>query len=91
MNLSLLRKVVHWPFFAMTILLTISGLGKQYKIIRKVTLGLLSGPFSLTVHLNIWTLSLALLVAHVFFRTITGFLSRRKLGNDHLRHFDQFW
>ncbi len=90
MNLSLLGKVIHWSFLAVTMLLIISGLGTQYKIVQTVTLGLFSGPISLTVHLNLWIPFLVLLVAHVLFRTITGFLSRRKKGNDYSKHFDQF-
>jgi len=79
MNQILVKKIVDWTLYAVTIVYVLTGLGiTQYRIIELLTLGLLSKSFSLKIHENLLVPFLILLSMHILFRPITQIYSALK-------------
>jgi hypothetical protein len=76
MKQSLVKKIIDWMLYAVTILYIITGLGiTQYRITERLTFGLLSKSFSLSIHENLLVPFLILLSMHLLFRPITQIYS----------------
>jgi len=70
------KKIVDWTLYAVTIVYILTGLGiTQYRIIERLTLGLLSKSLSFYIHENLLVPFLTLLSIHILFRPITQFYS----------------
>lgn len=71
MDREKLRKAVNYAFTLVTLLLLLSGLGiTEYRIIEKVTFGILDKATSFQVHNGLWPVFTVLLVAHLYLSTI---------------------
>lgn len=65
-TLALVKRVVHWLLFVVTIGYLLSGLGiTQYRIIESVTFGLLGKNLSFRIHDNLLAPFVTLLILHV--------------------------
>lgn len=72
MNQSLVKKTIDWTLYAVTIIYILTGFGiTQYRITERLTFGLLSKGFSVSIHENLLVLFLTLLSLHLLFRPIT--------------------
>jgi thiosulfate reductase cytochrome b subunit len=67
MDSEKLRKSVHYGFTLVTILMLLSGLGiTEYRIMEKISFGVLGKATSFQVHNGLWLLFTVLLVAHIY-------------------------
>jgi len=79
MSRSLVKKMIDWTLYAVTILYILTGLGiTQYQITERLTLGLLNKSFSLYIHENLLMPFLILLSIHLLFRPTTQIYSTLK-------------
>lgn len=77
MNKILIKKIVHWLLLILVINYLISGLGiTHYRIVEKLTLGVLSKSLSFKIHNDLLWPFLALLIAHVYLTV--GFRFKRQ-------------
>ena len=79
MNQSVVKKIIDWPLFAVTLVYLLTGLGiTQYRIIEPLTFGVLSKSLSFKMHENLLIQFLTLLTLHIFFRPITWIIVKIK-------------
>lgn len=79
MNQSLVKRIIDWPLFAVTLVYLLTGLGiMQYRIIEPLTFGLLSKSLSLRMHEDLLIPFSILLTLHIFFRPISWIIAKIK-------------
>jgi len=79
MKQRLVKKVIDWSLYALTIAYLLTGLGiTQYRAIERLTLGLLSKSLSFNIHEYMLIPFLIFLTAHILFRSFTRILLRLK-------------
>ena len=82
MKRHLVKKVINWSLFALTVVYCLTGLGiTQYRIVEALTLGILSKNLSFRLHENLLVPFLVLIGLHIFFRAISRFylMMKKKL------------
>lgn len=77
MNKILIKKTVHWLLLVLVIIYLISGLGiTHYRIVEKLTLGLLSKSLSFKIHNDLLWPFFIVLIAHIYLTA--GFRFKRQ-------------
>jgi len=79
MNQNLVKKIIDWSLFVVTVVYLLTGLGiTQYRIIELLTFGLLYKNLSFQIHENLLMLFLTLLSLHILFGPIARAYFRLK-------------
>jgi len=79
MKQRIVKKIIDWSLYALTIVYLLTGLGiTQYRAIERLTLGLLSKSLSFRIHEYMLIPFLILLTAHILFGSFTRIFSRLK-------------
>jgi len=78
---SLVKRIIDWLLFVMTVVYLLTGLGiTQYRSIEPLTFGLLSKNSSFRIHENLLIPFLVLLTLHILFKPITRIYYSRSKG-----------
>ena len=76
---NLIKQIIDWSLFAVTIIYLLTGLGiTEYRIIEPMTFGLLGKSLSLEIHENLLRPFLVLLSLHLIYKPISWIYSRRR-------------
>lgn len=89
MNRSLIKKTIDWTLYALAIVYILTGFGiTRYRIIERLTFGLLNKSSSLNIHENLLVPFIALLSLHLLFRPVTQIFStlRNSRRGRHTNH-----
>ena len=78
----LMKGTIHWLLTAVAILYLVTGFGiTEYRIVERLTFGLLSKNLAHQIHIILVIPFIILLILHIFLPLLLKYLKSRKLGN----------
>lgn len=72
---NIIRKVIHWTLLGVALIFLLSGFGiTEFRLIEKITFGLLTKPSAFKIHSGLWIPFVILLIIHIWYYPITNFI-----------------
>jgi len=77
-----MRSTIHWLLTAVAILYLVTGFGiTEYRIVERLTFGLLSKNLAHQIHIILVIPFIILLILHIFLPSLLKYFKSKKLGN----------
>jgi hypothetical protein len=77
-----MKMTVHWLLTAVVIIYLITGFGiTDYRIVERLTFGLLTKNLAHQIHIGLVIPFIILLILHIFLPSLLKYFKAKKLGN----------
>jgi len=81
-NQQLIKKTIYWLLTVLVIIYLITGFGiTEYRIVERLTFGLLTKSLAHQIHIGLVIPFIILLILHIWLPPLLKYFKSKKLGN----------